>query len=225
MRKKRKNIIKIGLSYALFCGALATLNSAYGRYKKISSPKRFRSSLNKHDLVVAFFYIHEKKMPHADRSKVNEAQATFKSVSKIESYRYADVIFTSVNAAKERLADLVRDYGVGQPSANSPIVALFRGGNLVTTKKGFLSRKDIKAFVDSYFGKAIAQIQKDKDIKRKRRLERARIRAYNRSYWYPYYGYGFGYGYPYYGYGYGYRPYFGFGFGHRYGGHRGRHHR
>ena len=209
--KKWQPFLRIMLSGALFIVILMGLKSAFGRVRRVRSSSRFERVLSK-DLVAALFFARQKKLPKDIRRKTKDMQRELKSVSDSRQYRYAEVTFVSVYTDKEELIGISDQYSIPRPTPDSPVLALFKGGSLVATARGFLRSSDISKMINTYFGQKIAKIRKEKDEDLKRREKRAKIRAYNRAYTYPYWGWGGGWGYPYYG-GRWYGPGWGIGWG------------
>ncbi len=227
--RKIKRWFRVGLSVSLASLALFMLNSAFGRYKVVSSEQRFEEALD-NSFVVAFIYpgkvskeVFQKAERKAFYRKLKNAKRMFKMISSSYPYDYAQVLFITVNASKERIGGALSSYNIPLPTPDQPIFALFRGGKLVAVKKGFLIRRQVKEFIDSHLKSDIAEATKQRDVEEQRRLKAAKRRAYDRAYrwgpyWYgvgwPYYSWGY-YGWPYYGYSWGW-PYRGSWRGHRY---------
>ncbi len=187
-------VTRLLLMMGLFVVSLAMLNNAFGKHRRVTSTCGLVDAVRIHELAVALFYVEKKGINREIREQVREAQKIFRAVSKVDTYDYAGVLFASVNTAKEDILELTIRYGVTRPEADSPSLALFRGGKMVACLSGFQDREDIKNIIDQYFGGDITRITKEKDAQRQRRVEAARVRAYENAAAYPYWG-----GWPYYG--------------------------
>lgn len=206
--KRAKRFFGFGLSIMIAAFALIMLNDLLAKHKNIGSAATCRSLLAKNNLVVSLFYVQEKKMPRDFRNQIKSLYSMFRKMSSVYRYKYAEVLFMSINVAKKNLAEIVKEYKLPEPTDKNPVFVLFKGAQVVTSEQGFLSREDIEKLIDKNFDKEMKEVEKEKDLQRKRRLEDARRRAYDRAYWWgsdwPYDGY---YGWPYNRYYY-YRPYY-----------------
>jgi len=195
--KKMQPLIRVVLSGALFIVVLLGLKNALAGVRTVRRASRFDSAISK-DLVAALFYVEERGMDKGLRKKIKIAKRSFRDVSKTNKYKYAGVNFIYVNTKKEELAGVADRHRVASPKPNSPTVALFRGGRLVTSARGFLSSLDVSKMIDNYFGAEIEKVTKEKERELSRRKEDAKRRAYERSHRYPYGDGYYGYGWPWY---------------------------
>lgn len=181
-------------------------NGVVAKEVNAASENRFYAALRKTELVVVLFY-----KDNRDERKAGESPEgllnIFKSLSKFDTYRYANINFVKVNVEKAKVASVAQDFKITQ----FPTVLLFKDGDVVTDDNGnravlsdLITRSTLKNFIDTNLSDDIDAI-----IEKKR--EENRIRAENRAVaaaaWYGSYGYGYpgwgwgGYGYPGWGFG------------------------
>lgn len=196
--KQMHPLLQLALSATLFIVVLMGLQNLLASVRVVRRAARFESMLQGREFAVVLFYHKGKRIEDkALRAKMRQQLKNFKAASKTAPYRYAGVDFYSVDVARQQdLADIATKYRA-MPSANQVSVALFRGGDMVSTKRGMFDRADITDFIDQYLGKEIDKVVDEKDRALVRAKEDAKRRAYDRSYRYPYWGY-YGYGWPYY---------------------------
>lgn len=187
-------------------------NAVVAKEVNATSENKFYAALRKTELAVVLFYRDDRAERRAGKSSENLLNI-FKSLSRFDTYKYANINFIKVNVEKAKIASVAQDFKITQ----FPTVLLFKDGDVVTDDNGNraslsdpITRSSVKNFIDTNLSDDIDAI-----VEKKR--EENRIRAENRAVaaaaWYGSYGYG----YPGWGWGYGGGWGWGGGFGWRRG--------
>jgi hypothetical protein len=175
-------------------------------FRSVRTINKFSRALDTYRLIVVMFY-DINSIHHCAVSKTlfHEQERIMRSISKDPYYRQAKVQFFKVNIGNSDGMLLRRRYGIKE----SPTYMIFYDGEPVENNgypirhNGFVTRTQLKNFIDQYALNIIDDIIKDEDDLRKKELELAQIRAYNAgpyfysggcypcAYpWYPYNWYG-----------------------------------
>ena len=151
--KKLQPFLRVILFGALFIVVLAGLKNVFARVGKVRKETQFTNEVMDNDLVIALFYARAERSREDDRAardkkkedrkKMKTQQKTFRIASDTDPYKYAGVRFISVDVNREKLTGLIGKYRIAKPKPDNPVFALFKGGNLVTTKSGFLSKPTV----------------------------------------------------------------------------------
>jgi len=211
--KQMHPFLRLVLSAVLFVVVLMGLHNMLASVRTVKRASKLERMVRESEFAVVLFYRKGRKRiaDKALRQKIRDQIRDLRSASNTSPYRYAGVDFYSVDVAKRQdLADAAKLYRA-QPAADNVAFALFKTGQQVTSRFGFMSPGQISDFIDQYLKDDIDEIVERKDEKLARKKQEAEIRAYNRSYRYPYWGagWGWGYGWPYYRRWYWGRPYWG----------------
>jgi hypothetical protein len=208
---KKSSKVIYGVAVAMMAGCFIALCA---RVQRPSSTTKFDYALRNSRLAVAMFYKSGKKekQNREIRSKIEEIKDAFSTLANRGRYEDAEIVFIRVNADRSSLEQLAKEYGVEKyPSFilfdEDEVIADYYGVPVVLS--GFVTRAELKTFIEDNLGSRIEKILKQKDALIKRRKEEARVS------WVPYY-YPYDYYYPYWDF-YGRRPSYspGIGFGYR----------
>ncbi len=175
---------------------------------RVRSSDALRKKLSQSPYTVVLFYdkSRENMQDKKIKQKVVDMESMFRSLSKDDYYKDANLQFIRAEVNRKGLQSVPRMYSLSQ----FPVFAIFLGRELKARLYGYVFRDTVENFIERNLKNKIEEVIKQANELRKKRLEEAKIRAYNRPYWYGPYWYG-GY-YPYWRYGYG-RPYYGMYFG------------
>jgi hypothetical protein len=190
----------------LFLLILAT--SLCAKDIRVRSLDVLRKKLSQSPYTVVLFYdkSRENMRNKEIKQKIVDLESMFRSLSKDDYYKDANLQFIRAEVNREALQSVQRRYSLLQ----LPAFAIFLGRELKAKLYGYVFRDTVENFIERNLKSKMEETIKQADELRKKRLEEAKIRAYNRPYWYGPYWYG-GY-YPYWWYGYR-RPYYGMYFG------------
>lgn len=193
---------------------ISTYSIQCARIKRISSERNFYYVLKNARLAIVMFYVKsEKEKKDSDmREQIAQLEDSFETLNTRDRYKDAELSFIKVNCVRTDLDELAHDHGI----ETYPSFILFDEDELVTDESGnpviltgFVTRSQLKQFIEDNFSDHIAEILKQKDSLIKRRREEAHVT------WVPYY-YPYDYYYPYWDF-YGRRPSYSpeIGFGYR----------
>jgi hypothetical protein len=148
------------------------------KMKSVNSRRDFEQSVAHESMVVALFYDKEDK----------GLTEMYKDVSKVQRYDDADVVFLRINAARSELKQLAALYHV----STMPMIIFFHKGRRLSDVKGRattelfgnISRADLQASIDDYFGAEMNQYIANKNAKNNNRF--AQKKALEKS-WGPYF--------------------------------------
>jgi len=198
MKCQYNNVLLNGLFVVLSIGITC---STFTREIIVRSDQKFDQLVIRHNYAVVMFYQFDKKArkdPTLKR-KMDRLASIFKSLSKNYKYEEGGLVFLKVNTVKNDLAMVSRDLGVTQV----PAFLLFEDGESIkdnvgkpVSLVGFISRADLKMFIDTHLGEEIEESVKEKEKIRKKRQEEAQLQPYYYPYSYPYSYYPYDY-YPY----------------------------
>jgi hypothetical protein len=170
---------------------------------RVRSSEALRKKLTQAPYSIVLFYddSRELKKDKNARDAIVNMEAMFKSLSKEDYYKDAQLQFIRAQVNREGLHPVLRRYELKK----LPAFVIFLGREKQSVAYGNLYRDDVEKFIAMNLENKMKDVIKQADELRKKRLEEAKIRAYNRPYTYGPYGYG-PWLYPYGWYGYG-RPY------------------
>lgn len=190
----------------------------------VSSMRSLYRAVEKKALAIVMFYRSARNQRKENRElydALKKAQKDFASLSRVKTYKQADLQMIQANVEQKDLQNVHEELGVS--IGEEPVYVPFVNGKQMQqgptggtlSKKGFLTIRQLRDFIDRNMGDVMQDYLDDKQERaRRERAENALYFGFGGGYpwygWYPYYG---GWGYPYGGYGYGGNVGFGVSFG------------
>lgn len=157
---------------AAFICAFMITEYVQAKARSVTTRRDFERNLSRDAMVVALFYEDQKGGGMRDKNK--GLIGMYEDVSKYQPYDDADIIFLKVNVSRKELADLASLYGV----TTIPMFLFFsKGQRLIDAQgnpimaEGFISRMDLQALIDRYYGMQIKNYVAQKEKKRNQIIE------------------------------------------------------
>lgn len=143
-------------SLLIICGLISSTLSA--KFYAPSTLKEFNDILARADLAVIHFNPYGLgDVPVSDEDTLEEMKQDFIELAQEKRYLMANVAFIGVNTA--RIPVLAKEYNIN-PEAKATLV-LFKDGNEYKEAKrkvGYLTKGQMRAFVEKYFGDIIDKL-------------------------------------------------------------------
>lgn len=200
--------------YVVFAlSAVGGVMMMYARVRRADSDRKFEYILKNARLAVVMFY-EGGKSDKGLSVNMDRVKDVFESLGNRGRYEDAEIVFIKVNIDKRNLVSLAEEYGITEyPSFilfdEDEVISNSYGSPIMLT--GFVSRSELKKFIEDNLESRIGEILKQKDELTKRRREELSVS------WVPYY-YPYDYYYPYWDF-YGRRPSYSPGIGFSFGAH------
>jgi hypothetical protein len=170
----KKTILSICLT--LFVGFINA------KVRSVGTHRDLEKALSHNHMVVALFYAEEKNNKQM-RNSYKNLHRMYEGISSYTPYDDADIAFIKLNVARNELADFPALYGIN----SIPSFVFFLGGKVLLDKNknavtlnGFVSRADLQALINTYYGPAINQaiIHKEEKIKQVQQEENESWKLY-----------------------------------------------
>lgn len=176
----KKKIVLIILFFVLQCLQLP-LSTLHAKVRPIGTRRELEQAIAKNNMVIVLFYEEQRK------NGVNgnkDLIRMYDDISMYQPYNDADILFLKINTKRKDLAELAQLYKVN----NIPEFIFFHNGRRVVDSNnkpiafnGVITRSELQAFIDDYYGQIIQQYIQQKDARK-----RTQIAEENES-WKPYF--------------------------------------